>query len=104
MSTTAITQVIPILTEPFVRAGLYPSSEQALKHIILDYIKRQIAWAEAEVKRYEQKHQQTFEEWSKALSARATIADEDEWMEWEATLAMLDGWRRIEVEVEQSNV
>lgn len=104
MSTMAITQLIPILTEPFVRTGLYPSPEQALKHIILDYIERQIAWAEAELGRYEQKYQLTFDEWSKSLSGRATITDEDNWMEWEATLDMLDGWRQIKAEVEQSNV
>jgi len=104
MSTTAITQVIPILTEPFVRSGLYPSSEQALKHIILDYVERQIAWAEVELQRYEQKYRQTFAEWTESLSERATIADEDDWMEWEATLDMLDGWRRIKAEVKQGNV
>lgn len=104
MSTTTIIQVIPILTEPFVRAGLYPSPERALKHIILDYIERQIAWAEAEIQRYEQQYQCTFAEWSESLSGRATITDEDDWMEWEATLDMLNGWRQIKAEVEQSNV
>ena len=54
---------------------------KTLKHIILDYIERQIAWAEAERRRYEQKHQCTFAEWSEALSGQATIADEDDWME-----------------------
>jgi hypothetical protein len=104
MSTTTIAQAIPILTEPFVRTGLYASPEQALKHIILDYLDRQIAWAEAELRRYEQKYQKTFTEWSASLSGRATISDEDDWMEWEATLDMLDGWQQIKVEVAQSNV
>ena len=104
MSTMAIDQVIPILTEPLVRTGLYPSPEQALKSIILDYIERQIAQIEAELKRYEQKYQQTFAKWSESLSGRATIADEDDWLEWEANLDMLDGWRQIKSEIEQSNV
>ena len=100
----AIDQVIPILTEPLVRAGLYPSPEQALKSIILDYIEHQIAQIEAELKRYEQKYQQTFAEWSESLSGRATIADEDDWLAWEANLDMLDSWRQIKGEIEQSNV
>ncbi len=104
MSTIALSQVIPILTEPLVRTGLYPSSEQALKHIILDYIERQIAWAEAEIRRYEQKYQQTFVEWSESLSGRATITEEDDWLEWEAACDMLDSWQQIKAEVEQSNV
>jgi hypothetical protein len=60
MSSTAIDQVIPILTEPLVRTGLYPSPEQALKSIILDYIEHQIIQIEAELKRYEQRYQQNF--------------------------------------------
>jgi hypothetical protein len=104
MSSTTLTQVTFLLTQPFVRTGIYASPEQALKHIILDYIERQIAWAEAERRRYEQKYRCTFAEWSKSLLGQATIADEDDWMEWEAILDMLDGWRQIKAEVEQSSV
>ena len=104
MSNTAIDQVIPILTEPLVRTGLYSSPEQVLKSIILDYIEHQMAQIEAELKRYEQKYQQTFAEWSESLSGRATIADEDDWLEWEANLDMLDSWRQVKSEIEQSNV
>jgi hypothetical protein len=93
-----------MLTEPFVRTGIYASSEQALKHIILDYIERQIAWAEAEIQRYEQEYQQTFAERTESLSGQATIAEEDDWMEWEATIDMLEGWRQIKVQVDQSSV
>jgi hypothetical protein len=104
MSTTVFTRIIPLLTEPFVRTGLYASPEQALKHIILDYIERQIAWAEAELARYQQKYRQTFDEWSKSLLAGAAVADEDDWMAWEAARDMLDGWQKIKAEIEQSNV
>lgn len=104
MSTATLTQTVSLLTEPFVRTGVYANTQQALKHIILDHIERQIAWAEAEIRRYEQKYQCTFAEWSASLSGRATAADEDDWMEWEATLDMLDGWRQIKAQVEQSNV
>jgi len=104
MSVTTLAQVASLLTEPFVRTGVYASPEQALKHIILDYIERQIAWAEAELWSYEHKHQHTFAEWTESLSERATITDEDDWMEWEAVLDMLDGWRQIKAKVEQSSV
>jgi hypothetical protein len=104
MSATTLTQIAYLLTEPLVSTGIYATPEQALKHIVLDYIERQIAWAEAEIGRYEQKYQQTFAEWTESLSGQATITDEDDWMEWEATLDMLDGWRQIKAKVEQSNV
>ncbi len=93
-----------LLLEPFVRTGVYASPEQALKHIILDYLERQIAWAEAQRRRYEQKYQRSFHEWTRSLSGQATIADEDDWLEWEATLDMLDGWRQLKTEIEHIRV
>jgi hypothetical protein len=104
MSNVTLTQAISLLTEPFVRAGLYTSPEQALKRIIIDHIERQIAWAEAQVHRYEQKYKRTFTEWSKSLAGQASVADEDDWMEWEAALDMLESWQQVKIQVEQSNV
>ena len=99
--TMLLDRVTSILIEPFVRTGVYSNPEQALKHIFLDYIQRQINWAKAELRRYEQKHGKTFEEWTQVLSGQATIADEDEWMEWEAAQDMLSGWQQLKTELEQ---
>ena len=104
MSAFQISQTIPLLTEPLVRAGFYPTSEQALKHIILDYIDRSIAWAQAKVRRFEKKHGQSFADYTRSLTGRATSTDEDEWMEWESLLDMLESWRQVKSEVESSDV
>ena len=103
MSTSLISQMAPLLTEPLVRAGFYPTPEQALKHIILDFIDRRIAWAQSKARRYEKKHGQSFAEYTQALAERATPAEEDEWMEWESVLDMLESWRQVKAEVWQSN-
>ena len=104
MSTFQISQTIPLITEPLVRAGFYPTSEQALKHIILDYIDRRIARAQVQVRRIEKKHGQSFTAYSRSLTEQATIADEDEWMEWESLLDMLESWRQVKAEVQHSDV
>ena len=104
MATQMISQTIPLLTEPLVRAGLYPTQDQALKHIVLDYIDRRIAWAQGKVRRFEKKHGQSFADFSQALSGRATSADEDEWMEWESLLDMLESWGEVKAEVQRSDV
>lgn len=104
MSTIQLAQTIPLLTEPLVRAGFHPTTEQALKHIVLDYINRRIAWAQAKVRRLEKKHGQTFAEFSRSLSGQADIVDEDEWMEWESLLDMLESWRQVRAEVKSSDV
>lgn len=103
MSTYQISQTIPLITEPLVRAGFYPTSEQALKHIILDYIDRRIAWAQAQVRRLEKKHG-SFAAYSRSLTEQATIVDEDVWMEWESLLDMLESWRQVKAEVQRSDV
>lgn len=104
MSMYPIVQTIPLITEPLVRAGFYSSSEMALKHIVLDYIDRRIAWAQTQVRRFEKKHGQSFAMYSQSLTRQATIADEDEWMEWESLLDMLESWRRVRAEVQRSDV
>lgn len=103
MSTFQISQTIPRITEPLVRAGFYPTSEQALKHIVLDYIDRRIAWAQGQVRHFEKKHGQSFAAYSRSLAEQATIADEDEWMEWESLLDMLESWREVKAEVQRSD-
>ena len=90
MSTFQIAQTVPLLTEPLVRAGFYPTTEQALKHIVLDFIDRRIAWAQAKVRRLEKKHGQSFADYTSALAGRATTTDEDEWLECESLLDMLE--------------
>jgi hypothetical protein len=60
--------------------GASVNSEQMLKQIILDYVERQIALAEAEIGHYEQEY---------------------EWTEWKAALDVLDNWRRVKAAVEQ---
>lgn len=104
MLAPVLTQSVYMLTEPLVKTGTYISREQALKHIILDYLERQIAWAEAQLREYERRHHCTFAEWSVTLANHATTDDEDEWMAWEAARDMLVGWQQIHAEVAQSAV
>lgn len=104
VATQMISQTIPLLTEPLVRAGLYPTQDQALKHIVLDYIDRRIAWTQSKVRRLEKKHGQSFASFGETLSGRATVADEDEWMEWESLLDMLESWGEVKAEVQRSDV
>lgn len=104
MLTSDITQTVPMLMEPLASAGFYPTTEQALKHIVLDFIDRKIAWAQAKVRRYEKKHGQSFAEYTTARTGRATIADEDEWMEWESLIEHAWKSQEVKAEVQRSNV
>ena len=42
-----------------------------------------------------------FEQWTEALKGKATIEEEDDWMEWEAAQDALENWRKIRIERER---
>ena len=58
-------------------------------------IDRQIALYEEQVRAFEARHGMTFEEYTHNLRERASIAEEDEWMDWEEALVFLRKWEKI---------
>ncbi len=97
-------KAIPILIEPLVQMGVYRSQEEALKNLVLRYVQEQIDEAEQEIARFQKKYGMSFEEWSDSLVGRATIEEEDDWMEWESARDMLESWQQIKADIEQINV
>jgi hypothetical protein len=59
------------------------------------HIDQQIALYEERVKAFEVKHEMTFEEYTRHLRGKASIAEEDEWMDWEEALVFLRKWEKI---------
>ncbi len=103
MSTYPISQMTGLLTEPLVRAGICATQEQALTHVVLEYVNRKIVWVQGEVRRLEEKHGHSFADLSQARAGRASIADEDDWTEWVSLLDILEGWRQIKMDVQGSD-
>lgn len=100
----ALDKAIPILIEPLVQRGMYGSQEEALKGLVLRYVQEQIIEAEQEIARFQKKYGMSFEEWSDSLVSKATIEEEDDWMEWESARDMLESWQRIKADIEQIDV
>jgi len=100
----ALDKAIPILIEPLVQTGIYSSQEEALKSLVLRYVQEQIDEAEQEIARFQEEYGMGFEEWSESLGGKATIEEEDDWMEWESVRDMLESWQRIKSDIEQIDV
>ena len=100
----ALDKAIPILIEPLVQTGIYGSQEEALKSLVLRYVQEQIDEAEQEIARFQEKYGMNFEEWSESLGGKATIEEEDDWMEWESIWDMLESWQRVKADIEQIDV
>ena len=97
-------KAIPILIEPLVKMGIYGSQEEALKNLVLRHVQEQIDEAKQKIARFQRKYGISFEEWSESLASKATIEEEDDWMEWESARDMLESWQRIKADIEQIDV
>jgi len=93
-------KTLETIANALVGLGRYPSQTDAIRAIALEQINRKIASYERRVKNFERKHRVSFETFTKRLQNRATIRQEDEWMEWEAALDMLDEWRKARKAIE----
>ena len=94
-SATPILEYADRLFTPLVREGIFKSYDELLKSLLLDYIDRQITLHEKQARAFEVKHGVTFEEYTRSLRGRASIAEEDEWMDWEEVLVFLGKWKKI---------
>jgi hypothetical protein len=92
---TPILEYADRLFTPLVQEGIFRSYDELLKSLLLDYIDRQIALYEEQARAFEVKHEMTFEEYTHNLRGRASIAEEDEWMDWEEALVFLRKWKKI---------
>lgn len=99
-----VAEVIPLLTEPFVRMGVYKSQEEAFKELVLEQVRQRIEEAEKEAAFFRQKYGLSFDEFTASLAGKANTEEEDDWMMWESARDMLKSWQTIEAEIRQSNV
>ncbi len=62
-------------------------------------IDQQIALYEEQARAFEARHGMTFEEYTRDLRGRASIAEEDEWMDWEEALVFLRKCNKIKRQI-----
>ena len=96
---TPILEYADRLFAPLVREGIFKSYDELLKSLLLDYIDRQIALYEEQARAFEARHGITFEEYTRDLRGKASIAEEDEWMNWEEALIFLRKCNKIKRQI-----
>ena len=82
------------IAKPMMDMGLYDSTREFVRDVTRDFIRHKIETYRMKLKDFEQKYHMTFTDFSKKLKKGASIAEEDEWMEWEATKNMLKAWKQ----------
>jgi len=93
------TKRIEYLVKPFVELGLYDSPEKLLGDLIKVLAKEKMKAYERTIRRFENKHRISFEEFTEKLEGKATPELERDWMEWEAAINMHNAWKKASQEI-----
>lgn len=94
--------VLTTIAESLVATQKYRDVNEALYGLAIAEVDRKIAMYRRRISRLRKKHAMTFDEFTAHLNGRASIEQEDDWLEWEAALDMLSDWEATKKELRQS--
>lgn len=97
---------VEMIFEPFVRRGLFKTTERAAQEMARDFVLRQIERHRATIARLENKYGMNYNQFDDYLKARAErlmgapnkdlnraiMLEEDDALDWQVALEMLDSW------------
>ncbi len=104
---------VATVVEPFVRRGLFASTEQAVVEMARDYILRQIEHHQAIIEKFQAKYGMSYEQFVAYLKSRsaklvaepipglsqAVMSEEEDALEWNVADEMLQAWLGLRSEV-----
>ncbi len=93
-------KTLEAIVDTLVRTGQYKTQSDAIRAIAIEQIDHKIAAYARRVKRFETRHRMKFDAYTRRLKNRATVSEEDEWMEWEAAVDMLAAWQNAKKALE----
>jgi hypothetical protein len=77
-----------------VTTGLYKDEEAAIRAMAIEQVETKIAAYREQVHTFEEKYRHSLDEHSRLLEGKASMAEEDEWMEWQGAVVMLEAWQQ----------
>ena len=87
-------EVLTSVARSMVAAGLYKDEETALKALAIEQIEKKIAAYHEQVRTFEQKYHHSLDEHNNLLQGKASMEEEEEWMEWKGATVMLEAWQK----------
>jgi hypothetical protein len=94
--------VLTTIADSLVATKTYKSRNEALYALAIAEVDRKISKYRRRISRLKKKHNMTFDEFTAHLNGRATIDQEDDWLEWEAAMKMLSDWEVTREELQRS--
>jgi len=92
-------QVLESVAKSLVTVGLYKDEEAAIRAMAVEQIEKKIAAHHNQVQVFEEKYHHSLDEHSRLLEGKASMEEEDEWMEWKGAVVMLEAWQQALQEV-----
>ena len=86
-------EILHEITKPFILAGIYKDEKSALIDITLDYVSRKIAQYDNIIVSFKKKYSCDFDQFSAQIKNNASLAIEDDWMEWKSATEMRQSWK-----------
>jgi hypothetical protein len=86
--------ILEKVAKGMVAAGVYKDVKAAIQGLAVEQIERKIAAYRKQVQEFERKYSHSLEEHSRLLEGKATMQEEEEWMEWKGATVMLEAWQR----------
>ncbi len=87
-------EVLEKVAKGMVAAGAYKDVESAIKALAIEVAERKVVGYREQVQKFERKYNHNLEEQSRLLQGKATMEDEEEWMEWKGAAVMLEAWNK----------
>jgi hypothetical protein len=87
-------EVLEKVARSMVGAGLYKDVATAIHALAVEQVERKIAAYQGKVQQFERTYGHSLAQHSRLLEGRASMAEEDEWMEWKGAQVMLEAWQQ----------
>ncbi|MBI3801553.1 MAG: hypothetical protein HY268_31855 [Deltaproteobacteria bacterium] len=95
-------EVLETVAKGMVTAGLYKDIGTAIRALAVEQVERKIAAYREQVQDFERKYHHSLDEHSRFLEGKASMEEEEEWMEWKGAAVMLEAWQKALQEVLRS--
>lgn len=87
-------EILERVAKGMVAAGLYKDVRTAITALAVEQVDKKIGGYRAQVQEFERKYKHSLEEHSRLLKEKASVEEEEEWMEWKGAAVMLEVWQR----------
>jgi hypothetical protein len=87
-------EILEMVAKGMVAAGVYKDVSTAIKAIAIEQVERKIAHYTSQIQDLERKYKHGVEEHSRLLEGKATIEEEEEWMDWKGAEVMRQAWQK----------